>query len=126
MSGETVRVIDGRGLGGGHATPGMDRRLALDTGSMWSGLVHTEPGAETGWHHHDGFETTLYVVSGVMRMQYGPSGGQSADAGPGDFIHVPPGVVHRELNPTGERSTAVVVRAGTGQPVVNVDGPDPA
>ncbi|MGI8692767.1 MAG: cupin domain-containing protein [Geodermatophilaceae bacterium] len=122
---ETVRVIAGTALSDGHATPGMDRRLALDTGSMWSGLVHTEPGAETGWHHHDGFETTLYVVSGVMRMQYGPGGEQSADAGPGDFVNVPPGVVHREVNPTADRSTAVVVRAGSGTHVVNVEGPDP-
>jgi len=122
--GDSVRVVDGTQLSAGQATPGMDRRLALDTGSMWSGLVHTEPGAATGWHHHDRFETTLYVVSGVMRMQYGPGGRESADAGPGDFVYVPPGVVHRELNPTAERSTAVVVRAGTGTMVVNVEGPE--
>ncbi|MEJ7705106.1 MAG: cupin domain-containing protein [Geodermatophilaceae bacterium] len=121
---DTVRVISGGELAAGHATPGMDRQLALDTGSMWSGLVHTEPGAESGWHHHDGFETTLYVVSGVMRMQFGPGGQQSSDAGPGDFVHVPPGVVHREVNPTTDPSTAVVVRAGRGTPVVNVAGPD--
>ncbi|MEJ7705069.1 MAG: cupin domain-containing protein [Geodermatophilaceae bacterium] len=122
---DPVRVVSGGRLAAGHATPGMQRQLALDTGSMWSGLVHTEPGAESGWHHHDGFETTLYVVSGVMRMQFGPGGQQSADAGPGDFVHVPPGVVHREVNPTADRSSAVVVRAGSGTPVVNVDGPDP-
>lgn len=120
-----VRVVRSGELSVGHATPGMDRQQALDSGSMWSGLVHTEPGAETGWHHHNGFESTLYVVSGVMRMQFGPGGQSTADAGPGDFIHVPAGVVHRELNPTSEKSTAVVVRAGSGTPVVNVDGPDP-
>ncbi len=120
-----VRVVRGGELSVGHGTAGMDRRQAVDTGAMWSGLVHTEPGAETGWHHHDGFESTLYVVAGVLRMQFGPGGRSTADAGPGDFIHVPAGVVHRELNPTSERSTAVIVRAGSGTPVVNVDGPDP-
>lgn len=123
---DTVRVVPTTALTAGHATPGMARRQALDTGSMWSGLVHTDAGAETGWHHHDGFETTLYVVSGVLRMQFGPGGAETADAGPGDFVHVPPRVVHRELNPSAEASTAVIVRAGTGQPVVNVEGPDPA
>jgi uncharacterized RmlC-like cupin family protein len=50
-------------------------------------------------------------------------GDEVLDAGPGDFLYVPPHVVHREGNPTGERSAIVVVRGGTGPPVFNVDGP---
>ena len=54
------------------------------------------------------------------------AGGRSVvDAGPGDFIHVPAHVVHRESNPTGQRATAVIARAGAGVPTVNVDAPDP-
>lgn len=107
----------------GHATPGMDRRQAFSTDGMWSGLVHTEAGAASGWHHHGDYETTLYVVSGVLRMEFGAAGGEAFDAGPGDFIYVPKGAIHREANPTNEQSTAVIVRAGTGEAVVNVDGP---
>ena len=44
-------------------------------------------------------------------------------SGPGDFIHVPAHTVHRESNPTGQRATAVIARAGAGVPTVNVDGP---
>jgi uncharacterized RmlC-like cupin family protein len=48
------------------------------------------------------------------------------DAGPGDFIFVPPHTVHREGNPASEAATVVVVRAGTGEVVINVDGPEAA
>jgi uncharacterized RmlC-like cupin family protein len=45
------------------------------------------------------------------------------EAGPGDFLHVPKGAIHREGNPGDEESRLVVVRAGHGPAVVNVDGP---
>ncbi len=41
----------------------------------------------------------------------------------GDYIHIPPQTVHREINPGSVPSRAVVVRIGTGDVVVNVDGP---
>ena len=97
-------------------TPGMSREVALHTPGMWSGTVDTEPGAVSGWHHHGEHETTLYIVAGRMRLESGPD----------DFLHVPAGAVHRESNPSGERSRAVVVRCGSGTPTVNVDGPAPA
>ncbi len=46
-----------------------------------------------------------------------------AEAGPGDFLHVPRGAIHREGNPGDEESRLVVVRAGHGPAVVNVDAP---
>ena len=45
------------------------------------------------------------------------------EAGPGDFLRVPAGAVHRESNPSGEPGRAVIVRCGTGEPTYNVDGP---
>jgi uncharacterized RmlC-like cupin family protein len=77
----------------------------------------------SGWHHHAGYESTIYVISGALRMEFGPDGTQSFEAGPGDFVFVGKEVVHRESNPSGEVSQIVVVRAGEGEPVVNVDGP---
>jgi uncharacterized RmlC-like cupin family protein len=61
-----------------------------------------------------------------MRLEFGPGGASVVQAGTGDFIHVPAHVVHRESNPGQQRATAVIARAGTGAPTVNVDGPDPA
>ena len=48
---------------------------------------------------------------------------ESVEGGPGDFILIPKGVVHREGNPGTEPNEAIVVRVGEGEVLVNVDGP---
>ena len=106
-------------------TPGMTRRLGLRTEGMWSGTVDTEPGTTTAWHHHGEHDTTLYVVSGRFRLESGPGGRDVVEGGPGDFLHVPAGAIHRESNPGDATSRAVVVRCGTGTPTTNVDAPAP-
>ena len=64
------------------------------------------------------------MISGAIRMEFGPGGAESFDAVPGDFVYVPKHVVHRESEPATEPATIVVVRAGHGEPVFNVDGPE--
>ena len=107
----------------GEPTSGMAREQAIDVPGMWAGFVRTEAHVTGGWHHHADYETTIYVVSGSLRMESGPGGGEVLDAGPGDFLRVPKGAIHRESNPGDEQSHIVVVRAGEGPAVVNVDGP---
>lgn len=102
----------------------MAREAAVVAGPLWSGLVHTDPGAISGWHHHGEHQTSLYIVRGRMRLEYGPGGRGAVEAGPGDFLHVPPYAVHRECNPAAERSTAVIARAGHGKVTINVGGPE--
>ena len=104
-------------------TPGMVRRRAVDTGTMWAGTVTTAPGAVSGWHHHGEHDSTIYVVSGRMRIESGPDGAEVVEGGPGDFLRVPAGAVHRESNPGGDTARAVIVRCGTGDPTINVEGP---
>jgi uncharacterized RmlC-like cupin family protein len=101
----------------------MTREAAIETDRMWAGFVRTAPGMVSGWHHHGAYETAIYVVSGSLRMESGPAGGDRLDAGPGDFLHVAPGAIHRESNPGDEESRVIVVRSGSGPAVVNVDGP---
>jgi uncharacterized RmlC-like cupin family protein len=110
----------------GLATPGMVREEAIATDRMWAGLVRTDAGMMSGWHHHGGYQTAIFVLSGALRMEFGPGGRETLEATPGDFVYVEPGGVHRESNPSDEESRIVVVRAGDGQPVFNVDGPEPA
>ena len=107
----------------GPPTRGMIREEAVATNRTWAGLVRTEPGMVSGWHHHADYESTIYVLSGALRMESGPDGREVVEAGPGDFVFVAAGAVHRESNPSDEESRIVVVRAGSGDPIVNVDGP---
>jgi uncharacterized RmlC-like cupin family protein len=109
----------------GPATPGMDRQQAFVTDRTWSGLVRTDPGMVSGWHHHGDYETVIYVLRGALKMESGPSGDATVEAGPGDFVYVPKGVVHRESNPSNEPAEIIVVRAGVGESTFNVDGPAP-
>jgi uncharacterized RmlC-like cupin family protein len=122
--GDEVRLVrpEDRAKDAGQ-TPGMRREAALETGRLWSGVAYTAPGMVSAWHHHGEYETSIYLVSGALRMEFGPGGSRSLDAGPGDFLHIPAGAVHRESNPVDEESVIVVTRVGQGPVVVNVDGP---
>lgn len=120
--GVPVRVLRPGDLTEADPTPGMRRRLAFEQPLLWAGQVQTEPGSVSGWHHHDINESSLYVVSGVLRLEFGGHPGW-LDAVAGDFVHVPAFTVHRESNPTDQPSVAVIARAGGGIPTVNVEQP---
>lgn len=121
---EPVRYIPPDELVEGPPTPGMVREQAIDINGLWAGIAHTDAGMRSGWHHHGEYDTAVYVVSGTVRMESGPNGESVVDAGPGEFLHVPRGAIHREGNPSDEEGSAVVVRSGgPGPTIVNVDGP---
>lgn len=104
-------------------TSGMIREVAIAKEGVWAAFVRTQPRMASGWHHHAAYETAIYVLRGRLRFEFGSGGGSAIEAGPGDFVHVPAGAVHRESNPGDTDGEIVVVRAGTGAPNVNVDGP---
>ena len=108
-------------------TPGMDRRAAINFArvgarKLWAGTVHIHPDAKTGAHHHGALESVIYVVRGRARMRWGERLEFMAEAGPGDFIYIPPFVPHQEINasPTDELA-CVVVRSDGEAVVVNLD-----
>jgi uncharacterized RmlC-like cupin family protein len=101
-------------------TAGMTRAHAITANGLTSGTVTVGPGVMSGWHHHGTHETSIYVLRGTLHMEYA---GGAFDAREGDFIHVPPGAVHRESNPGSEPNLAVFSRAGSGTVTVNVEGP---
>jgi uncharacterized RmlC-like cupin family protein len=107
----------------GDPTPGMVRERAIDVDGLWSGHVRTAPGAASGWHHHGEYETSIYIESGSLRMEFGPGGEDVIEAKAGDFLRVPKHVVHREINDGEHESTLIVSRAGHGPPTINVEGP---
>ena len=122
--GERVRVIRPADRTEGQPTSGMRREEAVSTDRSWAGYVTTEAGMVSGWHHHGDHESHIYVISGALRMESGPGGRDVVEAQPGDFVFVPPHTVHREGNPTSQDSTLIVVRAGRGEAVFNVEGPE--
>jgi uncharacterized RmlC-like cupin family protein len=123
-----VRVIHAGELDlGTPQTPGMQRAAAIDharTGAqkLWAGTVRIDPDARTGAHHHGALESVIYVVRGRARMRWGEKLELMAEAGPGDFIFVPPYVPHQEINAsTAEPLECVVVRSDQEPVVVNLD-----
>jgi uncharacterized RmlC-like cupin family protein len=124
MGQDPIQVVTPAERTEGPATPGMDRQQAFASDGLWAGFVRTDAGMVSGWHHHGDYESVIYVVEGVLRMESGPGGREVAEARPGDFIRVPKGVVHREGNPTAQPADIVVFRAGRGESTFNVAGPD--
>jgi len=108
-------------------TPGMSRAAAITTASagahkLWAGTVVVQPDAKTGAHHHGELESVLYVVKGRARMRWGENLEFVDEAGPGDFIFVPPFVPHQEINARADEPVeVVVVRSGQDPIVVNLN-----
>jgi len=125
-----VRIVHGDALDlNTPQTPGMTRAAAIThatTGAnkLWAGTVTIHPNAKTGAHHHGELESVIYVVQGRARMRWGEQLEYVAEAGPGDFIFVPPYVPHQEINALPDQPLAcVLVRSGQEPVVVNLDIP---
>jgi uncharacterized RmlC-like cupin family protein len=123
-----VRVIPSHSLDPNTAqTPGMHRKAAINLAranaqKLWAGTVAIEPNAKTGAHHHGALESVIYVVRGRARMRWGERLEFTAEAGPGDFIFVPPYVPHQEINAsTSEPLECVLVRSDNEAVVVNLE-----
>ena len=123
-----VRVVPGNALDPNTAqTPGMDRKAAITEArvgaqKLWAGTVAIHPNAKTGAHHHGALESVIYVVRGQARMRWGEALEFTAEAGPGDFIYIPPYVPHQEINAsTDETLECVLVRSDNEAVVVNLE-----
>jgi uncharacterized RmlC-like cupin family protein len=109
-------------------TPGMRRYEAISgarNGSrkIWMGESHVGPDMRSADHHHGEAETGIYVVSGHPVFVFIEDGEERRiEAGPGDYVYVPPWVPHREENPSSDEE-AVVVLARTTQEAVVVNLP---
>jgi uncharacterized RmlC-like cupin family protein len=89
---------------------------------IWAGTVKIDANAKTGAHHHGALESVIYVVRGRARMRWGDKLQFMAEAGPGDFIYVPPYAPHQEINAsTSDPLECVVVRSDQEAVVVNLD-----
>ena len=118
-----VCVIPGDRLDPNTAqTPGMDRQAAINFArvgarKLWAGTVHIHPNAKTGAHHHGPLESVIFVVRGRARMRWGERLEFTAEAGPGDFIYVPPFVPHQEINASPTETLECVLVRSDGEAV---------
>jgi uncharacterized RmlC-like cupin family protein len=104
-------------------TTGMEREQSVRTPSMWAGIARTAGNTFSGWHHHGAYESVIYVLRGRLRLEFGKGGQDTLEATAGDTLYVARCEVHREGNPGDDQSELVVVRGGSGELVVNVEGP---
>lgn len=108
-------------------TPGLQRFEAVSarltkSESLCMGLSILPPGARTSVHHHGDSETALYVLSGVGRWWVGDDLDQVREARPGDFVFIPPKVVHWEENASDTEPVEMIVARSTQDAiVVNLD-----
>jgi uncharacterized RmlC-like cupin family protein len=85
---------------------------------IWFGYVELPPGAVSAVHHHGEAESGIYIISGHARLFTGEHLENVHDAGPGDFIWVPPHIVHVEMNRSESEPVRMVVARSTQETLV--------
>ena len=123
-----IEVVRGSELNEGYSTPGIVRAKAFESIHRFVIVSRTTvaSGAVSNWH--DG-KRHLYgfLESGRMRLEYGVKGASAVEVGKGDFFHIPPDLVHRDVNPDKEQALVIVnILVGRGDPVINVKRPKQA
>lgn len=94
-----------------------DRVTFLVTGAQSGGAcficeVMVPPGGGPPPHIHHREEESFYMLQGTLTIQVG---GQTLQASPGDFVHLPRGVVHSFRN-DGKVDAKMVVTVSPGNP----------
>ncbi|MEV5503679.1 cupin domain-containing protein [Nonomuraea fuscirosea] len=122
---QSLRHVAAGELSGETAQSSGMRRLAAvsgpTTGSsrLWMGQTHVAPSTRSSDHHHGASETAIYVVSGRPSFVFLEDDEEvRIEAGPGDYVFVPPYVPHREENPDPEREAVVVISRSTQEAIV--------
>ena len=80
---------------------------------IWLGYVELAPGCTSAVHHHGEAESGIYIISGIARFFTGERLEQAHDAQAGDFVWVPPNLVHVEMNRSQTEPVQMVVARST-------------
>jgi uncharacterized RmlC-like cupin family protein len=92
---------------------------------IWLGYVELGPGLVSAVHHHGEAESGIYIISGDARFYSGDQLDQPHDAHAGDFVWVPPHLVHVETNASlTEPVRMVVARSTQAALVFNLPTPE--
>lgn len=76
------------------------------------------------WHHHENYDSIMYMLEGRIRVEWGENGEKSFEMGAGDYGFFGRKVIHRaQIIDAPENCRFLFVRLGKGESVVNVDAP---
>jgi uncharacterized RmlC-like cupin family protein len=114
----TLRVIRAADRIPDQASGAMLREAAIAANTcgaqkIWLGFVELGPGLISAVHHHGEAESGIYIISGDARFYAGEQLDQVQDAHAGDFVWVPPHVVHVEMNTSQSAPVHMVVVRST-------------
>ena len=120
----TIEVARKDDLRPGQPTRGIVREKAFEEEGVTFSRSTVAGGVVSDWHHHGARDLYGFLISGRLRLEFGRRGEDAVDLDPGDFFHIPPRLVHRDVNLSKRRKLLVAtVLIGEGPPLVNADGP---
>ena len=76
---------------------GHEEIFALEPGKYCGKAIHVDSGHSLSLQYHEQKEETIAIQSGRARLEIGEHESQmeTIEVGPGDSVHLPPGVRHR-------------------------------
>lgn len=125
MTPQPAEAVAEEELKRGDDTPGIVRKVAFETDNNVTVKGHVAGGVESGWHTHCDRHVYGYLVDGTAVLEYGAGGKERLPLDAGEFFHLQPRTVHRDVNPSDEEQVWILNFVGEGPLVENVDGPDP-
>ena len=72
-------------------------------------MVVIPPGACADPHIHVGYETSIYLLEGEVETRYGDNLEHSVINRAGDFIYIPPGLLHQPFNLSNTKAARAIV-----------------
>lgn len=119
----SVEVVTSEELNEAPGTPGVVREVAFETDNNMVVQARVAGGTATEWHHYCDRHVYAYLLKGTAIIESGPGGRDRHESEAGDFVHIPPRTIHRDINPTDEEQIVIINFVGSGPLVENVDGP---
>lgn len=120
-----IEVVRRTGLAAGRSSPGILREKAFEAGGILVSRSTVGGGVVSAWHHHAERHLYGFLISGRMKLEFGPKGKDSVEVGPGDYFSIPAGLIHRDVNLSKKEAVVITnVLFGSGPVVVDVEGPE--
>ncbi len=119
---DRIEVVRSGNLQKGASTLGILREKAFESSKALVSKSTVAPGTISSWHHHGARNLYGFVLSGRLRLECMKGQADSVDVESSDFFHIPPGLVHRDVNPGKTDAVIVNVLIGEGPAAVNVEG----